>query len=127
MNRMKVLLPALSILFSNICFGVLPPEYFIVQERNAKIKAIAIVKSVKAGFYNKKTGIETQTVTFETVSPLIDGKIPKTFTGYCYSLVKSTGYIGGELYYYPKESLGKYVYVRGRYRRRANRRFEAAG
>ena len=111
MNRIKVLLPVLSILFSNICLGVLPPEYFIARERNAKIKAIAIVKSVKSGFYNKKTGIETQTVTFETVSPLIDAIIPKTFTGYCYSMVKRTGYIGGEKYYYPKESLGRKVYV----------------
>jgi len=108
---MKALLPALSILLSNFSFGVMPPEYFIKRERNAKIKAIAIVKSVKTGFYNRKTGIQTQTVTFETISPLIDGKIPGTFTAYCYSMVKSTGYIGGERYYYPKESLGKHVYV----------------
>jgi len=69
MNKLKVLLPVFSILVSNICLGVLPPEYFIARERNAKIKAIAIVKSVKSGFYNKKTGIETQRVSFETVNP----------------------------------------------------------
>ncbi len=111
MNKLKILFPLFSILFSNICLGVLPPEYFIARERNAKIKAIAIVKSVKSGFLNKKTGIETQTVTFETISPLTDDKIPKIFTGYCYSSTKQTGYIGGERYYYPKESLGRKVYV----------------
>jgi len=111
MNKIKVLFLVLSLSLSNFCFGLLPPEYFIARERNAKIKAIAIVKSVESGFHNKKTGIVTQKVSFETVSPLIDGNIPKTFTGYCYTLIKQTGYVGGEIYYYPKESLGKHVYV----------------
>lgn len=111
MNKIKLLLPALSVLFSNICLGVLPPEYLIARKRNAKIKAVAIVKSVKPGFYNKETGLESQTVVFETVTPLVAGKFPKNFTGYCYSLIKATGYVGGEVYYYPKKSLNKQVYV----------------
>lgn len=111
MNKSKFLFFLLAVSLANICFGVMPPKYFLERERTARIKAIAIVKNVKARFYNNKTGIETQNVTFETVTPLADGNIPKIFSGYCYSSVKQTGYIGGEKYYYPKESLGKHVYV----------------
>lgn len=101
----------LSILSSNICLGVLPPEYYIAMERKAKIRAVAIVKNVESGAYDEKTGAEKQTVTFETVSPLVEGNIPKNFTAYCSSRVKQSGFVGGEIYYNPKKMLGKKVYV----------------
>ncbi len=108
----KIFLFLVSILYLSInCGAVMPGQFFQAREKKSKIKAIAIVKNVKITDYNKKRGIATQKVTFETVTPLIDKDLPKIFTGYCYSMVEEKGWIGGEMYYYPKYKLGKHVYV----------------
>lgn len=92
-------------------FAVLPPKYYEKAAEDSKIKATAIVKSVKVTeHYN---AVDEKVVTFELIKSFGPEKAPKTFTGRCKSVNKrwferGPG-AGGDIYYYPGK--GEKVYV----------------
>lgn len=113
-NRVFILSALLTILF--LCAAVLPagavmpPDHYRRMAEESKIKAIAVVKSVKV---IKRTKRSThKRVEFELTHPF-SPDVPETFTGTCYSVDhawQDPG-VGGTIYYYPIKGTTVFVTV----------------
>jgi hypothetical protein len=113
-NRVFILSALLTMLF--LCAAVLPagavmpPDHYRRMAEESKIKAIAVVKSVKV---IKRTKRSThKRVEFELTHPF-SPDVPETFTGTCYSVDhawQDPG-VGGTIYYYPIKGTAVFVTI----------------
>ena len=67
-------------------FAVLPPKYYEKAAADSKIKATAIVKSVKV--VEHREAVDYKRVTFELIKSYGPEKAPEEFTGRCESVNK---------------------------------------
>lgn len=94
-------------------FAVLPPKHYAKAVEDSKIKATAIVKSVKV--IDHRQAVDYNKVTFTLIKSFGPEKAPKEFTGRCESVnkrfwEKSPG-AGGTIYYYPSKNEKVYVTI----------------
>lgn len=111
MIRCRTVVWTLIILFAACCVpaeSVMPPEVYANMAEKSKIKATAVVESVKVLETGKRS--TWKSVVFKLRFPFAEN-VPEQFTGTCYSVdfPWQDPPVGGTLYYYPEA--GDLVYV----------------
>ncbi|MBU1083756.1 MAG: hypothetical protein ABIG55_05020 [Candidatus Omnitrophota bacterium] len=95
-------------------FAVLPPQYYAQYIEDSKIKATAVVRSVKV--ISHRNAVDHKKVTFSLIKSYGPEKAPETFTGTCSSVNKrwfeGPPMLGPTLYYEPEKNEKVYVTVK---------------
>ncbi|MFC1644038.1 hypothetical protein ACFL5C_01780 [Candidatus Omnitrophota bacterium] len=99
--------------FSTSVFAVLPPKYYEQAAEESKIKATAVVESVKVMEHHK--AVDYKRITFKLVKSFGPEVAPAKFTGRCESVNKrwfeKPPGAGGTIYYYPARGEKAYVTI----------------
>ncbi len=89
------------------CESVMPPEHYKNMAEQSKVKAIALVESVK--IIDTTRHATTKEVKFKLRHSFV-GRMPDAFSGTCYSVhAFQEPMAGGTIYFYPEP--GDLVYV----------------
>ncbi|MFH1552359.1 MAG: hypothetical protein ABID83_01800 [Candidatus Omnitrophota bacterium] len=110
--RHKIIIAVLFLCFvATSVFAVLPPKYYEQAAEESRIKATAVVESVKVmDHYN---AVDYKRVTFKLIKSFGPEEAPEKFTARCESVNKrwfeKPPGVGGTIYYYPDR--GERVYV----------------
>jgi len=103
------------IVSANIAYAALSPKYYEKATEESKIKATAIVKSVKV--LNHHRAVDYKKVTFSLIKSFGPEKAPEKFTGRCESVnrrwLEKPPIVGPAIYYYPKKNEKVYVTIAG--------------
>ena len=110
MIRYRTIFPALILflLLAGPAAGVMPPEHYARMAENSKIRATAVVDSVKVLETTKES--TTKKVIF-SMRHGFGTYVPETFSGICFSVdwPWQSPMAGGTIYFYPEK--GDLVFV----------------
>jgi len=107
-RRFGLTLLSVSFLFVSSAGAVMLPDVYARMSEQSKIKATAVVESVK--ILEKNSHSTLKLVTFSLRHPMT-GNVPEQFSGTCYSVDHEWQQppAGGTIYFYPE--MGDLVYV----------------